>query len=124
MLNGGTGNGATDAVSRMNAERETLLGHRKAANEELQTAVGQAQWELRREIKQIDDRIRALNIRLFDAQKKIKRGIGGREVCCPSCDRWLPAGTVISDLVIEKLKAAGFGGLLDSMSDDSDTTEG
>lgn len=105
-------------LDRLHAEREKLNGFRKQAAEELMSATGTAVFDLRKEIVRLDDRLRMLNVAIFKSEKRIKRGVKPREVCCPTCERYLPAGTILSEAVIEKLKAAGYGGLM--MSEASD----
>ena len=59
--------------------------------------------DLRREVKQIEDAIRKLNVLEFELNKRIKRPVAARECRCPTCERFVPSGTVLSAALREAL---------------------
>lgn len=105
---------ALDPVSLARQKLELLQGHRKQAGIEL-AAGGPDAPELMQEIRQLDSAIRELNVEIFRLQKKIKRAPKKRECKCPTCDRFIGRDVLLSEALIEKLRAAGFGGLVDNL---------
>jgi DNA repair exonuclease SbcCD ATPase subunit len=98
------GDDGTAELATIEAKREELRGFLAAAKEELsETDVFYEQVELRKEIQRIADAITRLTAREFEIKGKIKRTIGVREAKCPTCGRYLPAGTILSEGLKAKL---------------------
>lgn len=103
-----------DPLTLTRAKLEVLQGHRKQAGIEL-AAGGPDAPELMAEIRALDSAIRDLNVQIFRLQKKIKRAPKKRECKCPTCERYIGQDTLLSEGLIEKLRAAGFGGLVENL---------
>ena len=102
MTTGGD-DGAAE-LAAIEAERAKYKGWLDAAKEELaETGVFYEQMNLRKEITKIQNALTRLTSREFELKGKIKRQIGAQEVKCPTCGRYLPSGTILSDAILAKL---------------------
>lgn len=104
-------NGATTtdeaALAGILAEREKYRGFLLAAEQELaDTGVFYEQVNLRKEIVRIREALTRLAVKEHELLGKIKRPVAAREVKCPTCGRYLPAGEILSDGLKKALAAA------------------
>lgn len=85
-------------INRLKAEIARFTEVKATIVEELRaTSIIKDVLALRGELKRCEDAIRNLNVKAFDLQQKIKRPIAARECKCPTCERFIPAGTILSD---------------------------
>lgn len=97
-------------IAALSKRLDTLRGFRAACKEEASGAVGGELFDLTRELRNIERELGKVQAEIFRLEKRIKRELKARECKCPTCQRYLPAGTVLSEGLIERLKAASAAG--------------
>jgi len=97
MLTGTTGGGDAERAAFLAKRIEEVAGMRSAIAEEIQEETRTyALKDLRNELRRVEDVLRELRVKQFELQGKIKRPVAARQVKCPTCQRYIPAGTILT----------------------------
>lgn len=82
-----------------------LKGFAKQVNTEIVGTAGIEFEELSKEKRRIEGALERVQRELFELRQLVTREVGVRECKCPTCERWIPAGTPLTEQVIRALKA-------------------